>query len=115
MSQQLKKVEIKDGYIYADGVFIGTVHGSSEVWVDGETGVAGERRQFVARFKYMSPRTKANQFIKFVFARLTMPEYLAKLAVAGATPLGIADELGFDSLGRAKAAIEKRQAKRLGV
>lgn len=91
----LKKVKITEGNIYADGVKIGTIGSGSEIWVHGVTGVEGERDAFVARFKYFNPRTKANKFIKFVFARLTMPEYLAKLAVPGSSPVSIANELGM--------------------
>jgi hypothetical protein len=91
----LKKVEIKDGVIFADGIKIGTIEGRGEIWVHGVTGVEGERDAFVARFKHFKPKASAVKFIKYVFSRITMPEYLAMYAT-GKAPLNIAQELGMD-------------------
>jgi len=56
----------------------------------------------VARFKYMKPKMKAKKWTKFMLERLSSAEVVNRLKpipgkVINITPLGLAQELGFDS------------------
>jgi hypothetical protein len=78
------KVKIEDGAVIQSGKVIAHMGRGREVWVTG----TDEKRSFIARFKYMRPGRKARAFLKTVFNRMTLEEYLALLAT-GVSPLDI--------------------------
>jgi len=80
---KINNVRIADKTIYINGVAYGYIEGTrSEVWISGHPNgtAAGERGQFVARIKYFKPGSRARKFIKAVFSRVSMKEYLDLLA-----------------------------------
>ncbi len=75
------------------------IDGSREVWVYNDmpsTLPSGNGRTcvFVARFKYLKPRSKANAFVKFLTSNFTPAEYFA-LYATGMPPLTILQTKGF--------------------
>lgn len=67
------KVSIEDGAVIQNGTVIAHMGRGREVWVTAND----EKRSFIARFKYMRPSAKARKFLKTVFSRMTLAEYLA--------------------------------------
>lgn len=98
----VNKVRIEDSTIYINGQKAGRIVGHTEVWVMGLRASAEpySHGEFVARFKYgRAKRTAAKKFVKEVFSRLSMDQYLDKLKELPPggfhqTPLGIAREIG---------------------
>lgn len=75
------------------------IDGSREVWVYNVLPSTlpsgnGNFSQFVARFKYMQPKRKANTFVKFLTSNFTPAEYFA-LYATGMPPLTILQTKGF--------------------
>jgi hypothetical protein len=103
------KVKITDGNIMQNGVNIGTMGSGREIWIDGVTGVEGERNTFVGRFKYFRAGVCARSFVKFVFSRLTMAEYQV-LYKAGESPCKIAEDMGWEHPNLVLAAKKKADA-----
>jgi hypothetical protein len=103
MSRPPMHVQVLGTDILVAGTKVGTVTTGKEVYVT--LAVTGQpREQVVARFKYMKPRSKALKWVKFVLARLTTDEVVAKLeeqveALPGhfskQTPIGLAYALGM--------------------
>lgn len=88
-------VKIVQDQIVINGVVSGYIGGtSSEVWIYG-TDASGNPNTFVARMKYMKPKTKAKNFIKAVFAKVTMVEYLELLKTAR-SPRDVAIAIGAE-------------------
>lgn len=77
----VNKVKIVHDDILINGERVGYIGGTrSEVWLSATT--PANPHGFVARFKYASPRTKARAFVKAVFSRIGMDDYLRLLAVS---------------------------------
>jgi hypothetical protein len=74
--RKLYKVAIEDGMVYQNGVAIAHMGRGSMVYITAQD----EKRSFIARFKYARPSSKARKFVRTVFARLTLAEYLARYA-----------------------------------
>ena len=70
------------------------VSGSSVVYVTNVD--ADFKSNFVARFKYLKPKSSANKFVKFLMDNFSPAEYFAEYA-KGKTPLVILMEKGFKS------------------
>lgn len=86
------KVRIEGDDVYVNGERVAYLSGTrSEVWLNAENA----SRSFMARFKYMKPRTKAKRFIKAVLSRVTVQEYLDLLATAR-SPRDVAESIGAD-------------------
>jgi hypothetical protein len=69
--------------------------GSTEVYLINEVREGAIPRDvFVARFKYRSPRTRANAFVKFLVTNFTPDEYM-QLYAGGMAPLLILRTKGF--------------------
>ena len=67
------KVTFTDGVIRVNGEHVGYMSSGSEVWVDfwRDPNDKTKHREFVARFKYIKPRTKAKHFIKWALQNFT--------------------------------------------
>lgn len=91
----MNNVRIADKGIYINGQLVGRIEGSrSEVWLMAYPNYpTPERGKFIARFKYAKPGTKAREFIKAVFSRVGMEEYLGLLPVLG-SPMHVAWAIG---------------------
>ena len=66
-----------------------SIEGSKEVYVR-------HNDEFVARFKYSSPKASAKHFVKFLKANYSPEEYFAKRKL-GLPPLSILQQKGFVS------------------
>lgn len=90
----MNKVTItSDKAILINGVVAGYIEGTrSEVWLMASSEY---NRAFIARFKYCSPGKKSRRFIKAVFSRVTMQEYLDMLATAR-SPRDVAVAIGAE-------------------
>src|SRR5262245_43681189 len=88
------RVRIEDGQVIQNDSVIAHISRGPEVYIN-----AFPMREFVARFKYMRPTAKAKKFVKTVFSRLTMTEYLAMYrASTDVTPLDVEARCeGYDS------------------
>ena len=78
------KVWINEGVVHQDGKPVADMGRGSMVYITARD----EKRSFIARFKYMRPATKARKFLKTVFSKMTVEEYLA-LHATGVSPLDI--------------------------
>lgn len=77
----VNKVRIADDTIYINGEVAGQLEGTrGDVYIIAR--LPDGRRAFVARMKYCKPRAKARAFIKAVFARVSMADYLERLSTA---------------------------------
>lgn len=74
----------------------------SEIWV---TYLTDTERKFVARFKYMKPKTNANAFVKFLIANFTVEEYFE--ALESIPPLTILQQKGYVSPNMKTAMMER--------
>jgi hypothetical protein len=72
----LYKVAIEDGMVYQNGVAIAHMGRGPLVYITAQD----EKRSFIARFKYARPSSKARKFVRTVFGRMTLVEYLALYA-----------------------------------
>ena len=71
--------------VLQNGIVIARMSRGPEVWVqsvprwaeDLPAGHPATTPKFIARFKYARPRTKAKEFAKAVFSRVTVGRYLA--------------------------------------
>jgi hypothetical protein len=87
----VNKVRIADRTIFINGAAVGYIEGTrSEVWLVADH---AHNRAFIARFKHFQAGAKSRRFIKAVFSRLTMQQYLDKLATAR-SPKDVADSIG---------------------
>lgn len=91
------KVTFIDGTIFLNGKVVGRMSGSSnEVWVtfyrdyDDKT----QRDEFVARYKYMKPRTNAKHFVKWALTHFTPVQVLDGIK-ANTSPMGWAEANGY--------------------
>lgn len=74
------KLTFTNGIIILDGKKIGTIDGTSEVYVHFQ--LEGFQPQFVGRFKYRSPKTVAKYTIRELLKHRT-PEDIVKFIALG--------------------------------
>ncbi len=72
------KVTFTDGVISVNGQHVGYMSSGNEVWVDfwRDPNNKVGYREFVARFKYVKPRTKAKHFVKWALQNFTPAEII---------------------------------------
>lgn len=102
----MKKVTFVENNILVNGVQVGRLDGTKEVYVELKN--AEGEFEVVARFKYMSPKANAKHWLKFILAVMTTEEILKALrptpgAWPSETPLGLAEKRGYVSLNSLKA------------
>jgi hypothetical protein len=83
--RKLYKVAIEEGMVYQNGVAIAHMGRGPLVYITAQD----EKRSFIARFKYARPSSKARKFVRTVFARMTLAEYLATYNDGAVSPADI--------------------------
>ena len=90
------KVTFADGTIFLNGAVVGRMSRGSEVWVSfyRDYNDKNLRDEFVARYKYVKPSTKAKHFVKWALKNFTPVQVLDGIKASG-SPMEWAESQGY--------------------
>ena len=92
----MNKVTFDGDNVLVNGVIVAEMSGRGEVYIRMKD--AAGVFIVVSRFKYMRPKAGAKHWLKFILARMTSTDIVARLTNREASdrtsPLGLAQELG---------------------